>query len=446
MTTSISGYTASGSIHAPTPRFYQSTSILETQVRPRTSCCEITTPPTDFATYAKAHAYPIGHVKPSTFAMPEPRVMSSEPSISPAISNLSPVLQAAAAQALPPFALYANKIPPIADTRPSTAVASSHQLPGPRALIEATAPRTHRHGSGNTLAFGSTTKIVPLPVTTTRPLPLVDRQKRPKPPVILTANEYSLRPSGGRYPESSYIPHQQWSNVDPRNVQAYGTAAASYVVDYTFPPRKSQVKKPTSSDRLGPFDIPPGFTSVNPPGRSFIAKKKHGSQEEKRKAGKPTVPVEPIFPPGFNDVTLSPEFCEEEATKQPSQESPMLKAPLPSKRTTLQKRKEVEPKYHVPPFRLVDLQNSVVNVSNVPETAKRPRGRPPGINSKKRRIVEAPLSRDMSEVASETTADSSETTPREVSTNCTCGSLCTLMSTHREAKTTAPSNDQQSVH
>lgn len=423
MTTSISGYTASDSAQGIGPRFYQSKCVNKSQSRPSTSRHDSITPQTAFATYAKAHACPNESVKPSNFAVPEPtRVMSSEPSISPRTSILSPALQAAAAQALPMFALYENKMPPMAETRPSTAVAASHQLPGLQQIIEATASRTIGHGSGNNLAFGSTTKIVPLPVATTRPLPLVERQKRAKPPVVLTASEYSLRSSAGQYQEPSYIAPARWSNVNPRYAQAYGTASASYVADYTFPPRGPQsYKTNVNNDHLGPFDIPPGFTSVNPPGRSFIAKKKHGSQEGRRKTTKTNVqPVRPIFPPGFNGVTLSseesPEPYREGEVQLAYNEPATQNAPASSNRTSQQKRKDGESRYDASPFRLIDLQNSVVNVKDGPQLGKRPRGRPPGVDSKKRKNTEVESSfHDMSEDGSETTADGSEATLREVS-------------------------------
>jgi hypothetical protein len=378
--------------------------------------------PTEFATYAKAHAYPNGLPTKSSCAVRESRVMSSEPSISPKTSNLSPALQAAAAQALPPFSLYANKIPPIAETRPSTAIASAHHLPGLQQLIESTAPKVLKHGEVTTLAFGSTTKIVPLPVTTSRPLPLVDRQRRvTKPPVILTAEEYSLRPSVGRFP-GSYIAPQQWMNMDLTGSGNHGAPSATYVSDYTFPPRAQPSARSTINHRLGPFDIPPGFTSVNPPGRSFVAKKKHGSQEEKYKTTKPSAPVEPRFPPYANGFTSSPESSSgpspRKVKREISCEPSSQKASIASKGTSGQNRIGREAQYDVAPFRLIDLRNSVVNVSGVPDPAKRPRGRPRGIDSKKRRVVEPAPSCDLSDGESETTANSSVTTPRDVSTAC----------------------------
>ncbi|KAJ9106936.1 hypothetical protein QFC20_003945 [Naganishia adeliensis] len=362
MSTSISGYTASGHGHPPAPRFYQSKSILDNQVRPSTGyrVVERKMPPTEFATYAKAHAYPNGiPTKSSTFAVPEPRVMSSEPSISPRTSNLSPALQAAAAQALPPFSLYANKIPPIAETRPSTAIAAAHHLPGPQRLIESTAPKVLKHGEVTVLAFGSTTKIVPLPVTTTRPLPLVDRPRRvTKPPVILTAEEYSLRPSVGRYPGSSYTASQQWMDMDLTSSGNHGAPSATYVSDYTFPPRAQPAARSNINHHLGPFDIPPGFTSI-------------------------------------------------------SHEPSSQKAPIVSQGASRQNGNNGGSKYDVAPFRLIDLQNSVVNVSGVSDLAKRPRGRPPAVKGKKQRIVEPAPSCDMTDGESETSADSSVITPHE---------------------------------
>lgn len=426
MSTSISGYTASVHGHPLAPRFYQSKSILDNQVRPSTGygVVERKMPPTEFATYAKAHAYPNGIPGKSwTFAVPEPRVMSSEPSISPRTSNLSPALQAAAAQALPPFSLYANKIPPIAETRPSTAIAAAHHLPGPQQLIDSTALKVSKHGEVPVLAFGSTTKIVPLPVTTTRPLPLVDRPRRvTKPPVVLTAEEYSLRPSVGRYPGSSYTASQQWMDINFTSSGNHGAPSATYVPDYTFPPRAQPSARSNINHHLGPFDIPPGFTSVNPPGRSFIAKKKHGSQEEKHKTTKPSAPVEPIFPPYFNGVTLSPELSPEpyprKAKPQISLGPSSPKAPIVSKGASRQNGNNGGSKYDVAPFRLIDLQNSVVNVSGVSDLTKRPRGRPPAVNSKKQRVVEPAPSCDMTDGESETSADSSVITPHEVSTAC----------------------------
>lgn len=425
MTASISGYVASGDTGPHlTTRFYQSKSVLENRARTAVGDGQQKIPPTAFANYAKAHAYPNGNLpgKSATLAVPGARVLSSEPSMSPPpISNLSPSLQAAASQALPPFPDFVNRIPPIAETRPSTAVAASHPLPGPQALIDFMTPRGGRIGDGIPLAFGSTTKIVPLPVTTTRPLPLVDQQKRmARPAVILTAEEYSLRPSIPRYPGTTLTAPRSRMDPnlrDPRGFNVSGTSA-SHLSGYTFPSQSAPVAIHSFDAPLGPFDIPPGFTSVNPPGRSFIAKKKQGSQEEKNKSTNRGSQEEKNK--STNSKVPSTSAQNSGTTYREKEKRVSTDPSIPKDKKTKsdhngQPRTGGGSKYDVAPFRLIDLQNSVVTVKDVPNQAKRPRGRPPGVKNKKQKVAEPAPSREVTDEESETSAGSTETTQQEVS-------------------------------
>jgi hypothetical protein len=398
MTTSISGYTASPYYeqqHRPSKQqYYQSKSLLEAK-----SAATVTRLTTDdvgscigsrhFAQYAEAHAYPkgISPAEPSFIKMREQALLSpARETVSPkAPVNLSPSLQAAAAKSLPPRITLANKIPPIAETRPTTAVAASVPLPGPRELIEHTSTKGTRNDVAAPLAFGSTTKIVPLPVTTTRPLPMVDRQKNvARPAVILSAQEYSLQPSMTRSSNPKYAPQQ--SRIPGAFSATSPTISQRAYYDRTANFRFSAQSGPDFISAIGNLNIPPGFTSVNPPGRSRSngAKKKQESQEDSKK------PVD----------------SEEVSYKLPSVFA--TSPPRSNSNGVADGRQEDDA-----PNPFVDLHKSFVIVKEV-DQVKRPRGRPPGSKTKKRKRTDSEVY-DLSDLESGSTSSKSKVPRIEVS-------------------------------
>ena len=380
----------------PLPRYYQSQSMLKAKSDLDDSrgvgASDITAFGTrHFAQCAKYHAYPKGLSLSDTIA----NRMRDQGFLCPARdnaspmgpSNLSPSLQAAAAKSLPPIVPLADTMPPIADVRPSTAVAGSVPLPGPRDLIESTATEGTVYASATLLTFGSTAKIVPLPVRTTRPLPMLEpNNNAARPAIMLTAKEYSFR-SEVEEPNHTSQSHQQSR------------------IPSTFCAWKSSRPKPADNDRtsdfkvtaqcgpdfisaIGNLNIPPGFTSVNPPGRSFVAKKRQELHESNNK---------PIDIVGEFAVTCnvtgneSLPYCR---TRLSSREMSPTFGPVQNTGNE-ECEQEQEWRRRIPaPMLLADPQSSIVNRGKGPELAKRPRGRPPGIRKKKRKRTNSDAEED----------------------------------------------------
>lgn len=406
MTTSISGYTASASnsnANQP-PQYYQPRSLLETKAEiddiQRSNDPVSAIGSKHFAQYAEAHAYPKGlppGEKSFTKLRNQGHLSPSRGSVSPESPvNLSPSLQAAAAKSLPPLITLADKIPPIAEIRPTTALAASVPLPGPRELIEHTSSKARTHEVAAPLPFGSTTKIVPLPVTTTRPLPMVDRNKIvARPAVILTAEEYSLQPSMAKSSKTMYTSHQSripatFHASNPSNSQ---TSYIDRTAEFRFPAQSG----PDFISAIGNLNIPPGFTSVNPPGRSYVAKKRQGSHEEKNKA---SVGVDQFMLPAMNIGHPESRMYRTE----PSRMQAPCPCPLDQDLSADhgQDQGGNSPASAAPDLRFVDLHKSVVIVDKQSDQVKRPRGRPPGSKTMKRKRAESELY-DLSDLESEST-------------------------------------------
>jgi hypothetical protein len=140
---------------------------------------------------------------------------------------------------------------------------------------------------------------------------------------------------------------------------------------------------------IGNLNIPPGFTSVNPPGRSRSngAKKKQESQEDSKK------PVD----------------SEEVYHKLPSVFA--TSPPRLNSNGVADGRQEDEPTDALNPF--VDLHKSFVIVKEV-DQVKRPRGRPPGSKTKKRKRADSEVC-DLSDLESGFTGSKSKVPRIEVS-------------------------------
>lgn len=381
MTASINGYIALPHSGSPCrPQYYQSKSLLEINSQPNVIPGDSETDTAfdirRFARYAKAHAYPKG-ILPSDTAFtkmrdgslllpPRDNVSTTSP------TNLPPSLQAAAAKSLPPIISIADTMPPIAEIRPTTAMAASVPLPGPRDLIDDIAGKNRSCIAAAPLAFGSTTKIIPLPVTTTRPLPAVETHEAfARPAVILTAEEYSLQPAmvkslhkSGEY-QQSRIPSAFYISNSPSAGRTYDDRTS----EFKFPAQAG----PDFISAIGNLSIPPGFTSVNPPGRSRgHVKKKHSSYESNNKPADIDAEYK-MAKGGSGDQQPSGTYRK----KSPVEEASPV--PRPDQKTFTKECYGQEE----------ETRESMVKVGEENEQAKRPRGRPPGSKTKKRKRAES---------------------------------------------------------
>lgn len=159
----------------------------------------------------------------------------------------------------------------------------------------------------------------------------------------------------------------------------------------TYGDRTSGFRFPAQSgpdfiSAIGNLNIPPGFTSVNPPAKSRIyVKKKHGSYENNNQpldivAGY-TSPME-----GSSDQVASG------ACRRESPAEAASAVPCPDQMTPAEVEYALEEEYEESapaPSLLADAQIAMVNVGRETEQAKRPRGRPPGAKTKKRKRAES---------------------------------------------------------
>ncbi|KAJ9102442.1 hypothetical protein QFC21_002842 [Naganishia friedmannii] len=297
---SIRGYQASPDVdwEGATPRLYQFRSWQTDQTVSTTLGKQSGKGSNQFSDYAKAHAFsntispskskvglsPVSPVSSTssyntTFHDDSNTQLSIELNRLKPIS-LSPSLQSAAARAPPPLSALVNDVPRLAPFRPGPASSALlPHLPGPQELIKSTSQTDNVKDGAARSEFGQTTKIVPLPVTTTRPLPLIERKKTYKPPVVtLTADQYALRSTvtrvlGSNLYEPRTTRHPAISSiVFPSGPQASTTSAGN-----PFNTVPDDGPHPHMSTFSGPANIvpavPPGFTSVPPGGRSRNEKK-----------------------------------------------------------------------------------------------------------------------------------------------------------------------------
>ncbi|KAJ9107893.1 hypothetical protein QFC19_002636 [Naganishia cerealis] len=342
--TSVAGYQSSPCVEwgREAPRFYQSRSLQE-QAKSRTTEWASEIGSNQCYDHAKAHAFPSVDSASTTQvgASPvSPVSSSSSYSTFPDVNSihlptdlndlkpmtLSPSLQSAAARAPVPISTTTTDISRLAPFKPGVVSSTPLALPGPQELIKSISRNKQGEGGGARSEFGLTTKIVPLPVTTTRPLPLVERNKSYKPPVVtLTAEEYALRPTVTRVsgPGSYVTQHSLRLGAPPPNVLAGGQHLPEH-------PRMSTSGMPPCTGQLVPMggitapvlvsSIPEGYTSVNPGGRSYSEKKLIQCSEKKIQGdfqqsqaapmiggSWPTVQRHPLahlsyIPPGFTSI------------------------------------------------------------------------------------------------------------------------------------------------
>ncbi|KAJ9121635.1 hypothetical protein QFC22_002255 [Naganishia vaughanmartiniae] len=328
---SIRGYQASPALEwqRKTPRIYQSRSLHDAQAVSTTFKNESGIVSNQFSDYARAHAFPnVISPSKSRVALSPVSPTSSTSSYYSAVhdgsntqlsieleclkpTSLSPSLQSAAARAPPPLSILAAELPRLAPFRPNKASSISFpHLPGPQELIKSTSQDQNVNDGLKRSEFGRTTKIVPLPVTITRPLPLIERKETYKPPVVtLTADQYALRSTVTRVVGSN--------SYEPRTSEVQ--AGISTIV---FPSGPQASSAPT----MNPLDmrphggptphtlgfsvtpnvtagVPSGFTSINPAGRSYSGKKITQEFLQTQPLYQPVyqMPPGPIsdIPPGF---------------------------------------------------------------------------------------------------------------------------------------------------